>query len=30
MRGAVVNEGGSTNLDKAALAFKVISSLQLV
>ena len=30
MRGAVVNEGGPTNLDKAALAFKVISSLQLV
>ena len=30
MRGAVVIEGGPTNLDKAALAFKVISSFQLV
>ena len=30
MRGAAVNEGGPTNLDKAALAFKVISSLPLV
>ena len=30
MRGAAINEGGPTNLDKAALAFKVISSLQLV
>ena len=30
MRGAVVIEGGPSNLDKAALAFKVISSFQLV
>ena len=29
VRGGVVIEGGPTNLDKAALAFKVISSLQL-